>query len=210
MITRPEVKEILQDCDAILHAGDIDSQKVLDKLTRLAPTCAVRGNADKEWASHLPKTLLVELFGKKFFLVHNKRDLSPEAGEADFIICGHSHKYDERTVGSQIWLNPGSCGKRRFSLPITMMVMEIADDGSARILRKDLAGEQAVSAPASPEDPAAIVRSVIRETDRGTPVADIAEKCRISPALAEQICRMYTTHPGIDVDGILNRITERS
>jgi len=38
---------------------------------------------------------------------------------------------------------------------------------------------------------------------------DIARSCNISPALADDICRMYLTHPGIDVAGILQRIEGR-
>lgn len=207
-LLRPEVKEILQTCDVIFHAGDIDRRDILDELKTLKPLYVVRGNADKEWAQSLPAELTVELFGHKFYLIHNKKEISAEAEGADFIVYGHSHKYSHEEKDGQIRLNPGSCGKRRFTLPITMALAEIEEDGRCRIVRKDIAGEKGVSLNDGSIDRAAAVRAVIKEFDKGRPLEDIATKCGISYELTEQICRMYSTHPGIDVDGILNRITK--
>lgn len=208
-LLRREVVQILQECDAVLHAGDVDGQSVLEELKECygGQLHVVRGNADKAWAEGLPGELMVELFGLKFYVVHNKKDVSARAEGADVIVYGHSHKYDVREQGGQAWLNPGSCGKRRFTLPVTMAVVEVEEDGTYRILRKDFAGEKAVSVSGSPKDRAETVRAVIKEFDKGSPVENIAGKCGISTELTEQICRMYATHPGIDVDGILNRIS---
>lgn len=206
-LLRREVAQILQECDAILHAGDIDGQSVLDELRKCGRLYVVRGNADKAWAEGLPQELTVELFGINFYMVHNKKDVSAAADEADIVVYGHSHKYDEREQDGKIWLNPGSCGKRRFTLPITMAVIEVGEDGTCRIQRKDIAGEKAVSVSGSAGDRAEIVRMAVKEFDKGSPMEHIAKKCGISMELTEQICRMYATHPGIDVDGILNRIT---
>ncbi len=205
-LLRQEVLEILKECDVALHAGDIDRQSVIDELKRQGPLYAVRGNGDREWAENLPGELVLELFGYRFYMVHNKRDISEQAKKADFIIYGHSHKYEEHESGGQVWLNPGSCGKRRFALPVTMAVVEI-EAGGYRIIRKDIAGEKAASLKGSKRDQSEIIKAAIKEFQKGTPVESIAEKCRISKELAEQICRMYSTHPGIDVDGIINRIT---
>ena len=49
-LLRPEVIDALQGCDYILHAGDISSQRILDRLEQIAPVKVVRGNTDKEWA----------------------------------------------------------------------------------------------------------------------------------------------------------------
>ena len=70
---REEVKDILKNCDAIIHGGDIDRKSVLDELKRIAPLYAVRGNADKEWAEELPKTLSITISGIRFYVVHNKK-----------------------------------------------------------------------------------------------------------------------------------------
>lgn len=204
---RQEVKDILKTCDAIIHGGDIDKESVLTELKELASLYAVRGNADKDWAAGLPKTLSVTIHGLSFYIVHNKKDMEESSREADIVVYGHSHKYEERPVNNQIWLNPGSCGRRRFSLPVTMAVIEINEKGRYQILRKDIQAEPPVSPGAVGTNMAKIVKAVMKDMDKGIPVKEIAARQKISPELAEQICRMYATHPGVDVDGILNRIS---
>ncbi len=206
-LLRDEAVGVLKECDVILHAGDIDRQGIIDKLSELRPLYAVRGNADKEWAERLPDDLTVELFGYRIYMIHNKKNISEKAADADIVIYGHSHKYDEKETGGQLWLNPGSCGKRRFTLPITMAVIEIDEDGRLQVIRKDIAGEKAVPTDVG-RDLSEVVKLVVKEFKKGSPVDTIVKKCGISMELAEQICRMYSTHPGIDVDGILNRITK--
>ena len=74
-LLRPEVLDNLQGCGAILHGGDINKQIVLDQLNQIAPTYAVRGNADKEWAENIPVSLDLSLFGLHIFITHKKKDL---------------------------------------------------------------------------------------------------------------------------------------
>lgn len=88
----------------------------------------VRGNNDREWAGELPITLEFELCDIRFLLVHNKKDI-PENVAADIIIFGHSHKYCEEHMEGKLYLNPGSCGKRRFNLPLTMVELNIDENG---------------------------------------------------------------------------------
>lgn len=83
------------------------------------------GNNDKE---NLPVNLDFELYGLKFFLTHNRKDVQQYI-TADIIIFGQSHKYQEEMIDGQLWLNPGSCGRKRFNLPITMAVMTIKNNG---------------------------------------------------------------------------------
>ena len=61
---REEVVEILRGCDVILHAGDINTPKVMESLKEIAPLYIVRGNADKEWAERLPESLSEEICGR--------------------------------------------------------------------------------------------------------------------------------------------------
>ena len=131
-LLRLEILEILRGCEAILHGGDINKQKILDELNRIAPVYVVRGNNDKEWAESLPETRAFTLYGLRFFMVHNKKQI-PKEIDADIVIYGHSHKYEEQQVNGQTWLNPGSCGKRRFSLPLTMATLTIPKTGSFTI-----------------------------------------------------------------------------
>ncbi len=74
-LLRPEVIDALQGCDNILHGGDISSQRILDRLEKIAPVKAVRGNNDGEWAEHLPMFLDFELGGLHIYMTHRKKDL---------------------------------------------------------------------------------------------------------------------------------------
>ncbi|MDO5522222.1 MAG: metallophosphoesterase family protein [bacterium] len=126
-LLRDEVKEELKKSDFILHAGDINTQAIVDEMRSYAPLYIVRGNNDKEWAAELPESLSVTLEGVRFFMIHNKKQIPRDLTEVDVIVYGHSHKYEEKEENGVFMLNPGSCGKRRFDLEITMAVMTISD-----------------------------------------------------------------------------------
>ena len=131
-LLRQEVLEILRGCDCILHAGDINNQGILEELGRIAPVYVVRGNNDKEWAEHLPHDLTVHLESLKIFMVHNKKEIQNLPPDADMVIFGHSHKYLEQVIDGKLWLNPGSCGKRRFGQEISFAVLTI-DGGNYQV-----------------------------------------------------------------------------
>ena len=127
-LLRKEVIEHLQGCDAILHAGDINKPEILEELRQIAPLYVVRGNNDKgEWAEELPMSLKFEIANQHFFMVHQKKDVPKNLEQVDWVIIGHSHQYLETHEGQVTWLNPGSCGKRRFGLEISMAMIEIED-----------------------------------------------------------------------------------
>lgn len=126
-LLRPEVVQALNGCDAILHAGDINTRKLTDALRAIAPLYVVRGNNDKEWAEDLPHTLRLSLGGVRFLMVHNRRELPGDLGDAQIVVFGHSHKYFEETVDGRLWLNPGSCGRRRFDQEITFAILTVED-----------------------------------------------------------------------------------
>ena len=206
-LLRPEVREIIQDCDAVIHGGDINSQGILDEISSVAgedkPLFVVRGNNDKDWAEKLPETLEFELAGKRFFLVHNKKDI-PSSVNADIIIYGHTHKYHEERKDGRLWLNPGSCGKRRFSLPATVAVLEISDN-EVTVSRKDIENG-AVALQVPQKDIMIAVRSIMRLMDKGMDVDSIAIKLKTDKAFVEQVAMIRVTHPGVDADGIMNKI----
>ena len=124
-LLRPAVLELLQTADAILHAGDINSQAVVDKLSAFAPLHVVRGHNDKDWAEAIPHDLTVTLEGVRFYMVHNKKDVPADLTGADVVVFGYSHMYSEERRGDVLWLNPGSCGPRRFHPEITLMQAEV-------------------------------------------------------------------------------------
>jgi hypothetical protein len=126
-LLRPQVMEYLKTADAILHAGDINTQAIVDTLAQYAPLYIVRGNNDKEWAENIPHHLTVSLGGVAFYMVHNKREVPADLTGVDVVVYGHSHKYAQEDKGGVLWLNPGSCGPRRFHQEITMAMMEVED-----------------------------------------------------------------------------------
>ena len=131
-LLRPAVLEVLRSCDCILHGGDVNKPEILDTLRSIAPLYVVRGNNDREWAEGLPQSLTVTLGGIPFFMVHNKKDVPADLGDARVVVFGHSHKYLEQQRDGRLWLNPGSCGRRRFDQEITMAVVTV-DDGALRV-----------------------------------------------------------------------------
>ena len=206
-LLREEVKKRLQGCDRIFHAGDINTPSVVEELNNIAPTCLVRGNADKEWAEAIPETQVIDDLGIKIFMIHNRKQIDRNLDSYDLIIFGHSHKYEEKHEGGRIWLNPGSCGPRRFRLPITMAMLYIEDDGRFRIERIDIGVTESqtdsgfVLAAVKKDIPA-----MMKAIDKGADVEQLAQRFRLQRELAEQICRLYLTHPGVDADGIMAKL----
>jgi len=137
-LLRPEALAALQGCAHILHGGDIGSERILDELRRLAPVTAVRGNNDVDaWAAALAETELLELGGRRFYLLHDRKalDFDPAARGIDVVISGHSHRPGVETRAGVLYVNPGSAGPRRFRLPVSVGRLRLdAADVTAEIL----------------------------------------------------------------------------
>lgn len=125
---REHVIAELASTDCTIHAGDIDTPDVMISLQKRGEVYMVRGNNDKDWAQMIPTSLAVTIEGVRFFVVHNKKDVPKNLPDVDVVIYGHSHKYATDVVDGVLFLNPGSCGKRRFKLELTMCRMTV-DDG---------------------------------------------------------------------------------
>ena len=138
-LLRPEVVEAIAGCDAIIHGGDINKPEITERLQEIAPVYVVWGNNDKEWAEQLPHDLTVQIEGWKIFMVHNRKEIENLPEDADIVIFGHSHKYFEQVIDGRLWLNPGSCGKRRFGQEISLAVLTV--DGKDYQVRKILLPE---------------------------------------------------------------------
>ena len=101
---------------------------MLERLREIAPTFAVRGNNDRDaWGMALPLTDVVVAGSHHIYLVHDIADLDVDPAAAGFsaVVTGHSHKPLSEWRDGVLYLNPGSAGPRRFSLPIALARMRV-------------------------------------------------------------------------------------
>ncbi len=120
-LVRPELIEALAGVDQLLHAGDVCSAATLEALATIAPVTAVRGNNDRgPWAEALPEACTAQLEDVRVWLCHDRADLArlPPLPGTHLIVVGHSHRPLEDLHDGIPLLNPGSPGRRRFSLPV--------------------------------------------------------------------------------------------
>jgi len=127
-LVRPEAVDALRGVNLILHAGDVGSSQVLEALKGLAPVVAVRGNNDKgEWAEELPQREVVEVGAVYIYVLHDVKeiDLSPAAAGFRVVVSGHSHKPSVEEREGVLYVNPGSAGPRRFTLPVSVARLRV-------------------------------------------------------------------------------------
>lgn len=130
-LLRPEALAFLQGCERIVHGGDIGDAGILDALSAIAPLTVVRGNNDSAaWADGVPETALLECDGLRLLAIHDLAQLriDPVAEGIQVVVSGHSHRPRAEQRGPVLYLNPGSAGPRRFSLPIS--IAELRIDGA--------------------------------------------------------------------------------
>jgi hypothetical protein len=130
-LLRWEAEAALAKVDHIIHAGDIGAPEVIERLQRIAPVTVVRGNNDKDsWADPLPATAIVEICGRRLYVLHDvaKLDIDPLADGFAAVIAGHSHKPGISDKNGVLFLNPGSAGPRRFSLPVAVAKLFVDKD----------------------------------------------------------------------------------
>ena len=124
-LLRERAVAALEGCGLIVHAGDVGPGAILEPLRELAPVVAVRGNID---SGPLPETAEAMVEGVRIYVIHNLRDLAidPAAQGFQMVISGHSHKPASEMRGGVLYLNPGAAGPRRFRLPVTVGVVDLA------------------------------------------------------------------------------------
>jgi putative phosphoesterase len=129
-LLRPEAMAALQGCERIIHAGDIGSPQILETLASIGELHVVRGNNDlgADWAGNVADRLQFDLGGWQVLLVHDIADV-PAMLDTDvrLVITGHSHKPLVEWRGERLYLNPGSAGRRRFKLPVTLALLEVSE-----------------------------------------------------------------------------------
>jgi putative phosphoesterase len=129
-LLRPEAIAALRPTKLIIHAGDIGSPDILEKLRELAPLFAVRGNVDRQaWADNLPESQTVPVGAHKFHVVHAIAELAIDPVKAGIaaVIFGHSHEPSIERRAGVLYLNPGSAGPRRFKLPVCLARVQVTD-----------------------------------------------------------------------------------
>lgn len=122
-LLRPEALAFLAGCDHIVHGGDIGGSDILARLSAIAPMSVVRGNNDHApWAADIPVSLTVVLDGVAVHAVHDIADLNLASAGTNVrvVVSGHSHKPSMAERDGVLFINPGSAGPRRFSLPISV------------------------------------------------------------------------------------------
>lgn len=122
-LLRAEALEALRGSHYIVHAGDIGDPAILEALSRLAPVTAVRGNNDTgPWARKLPESATLEAGRIPIYVLHDLKalGLDPAAEGYAAVVAGHSHKPARVRRGGVLYVNPGSAGPRRFTLPVSV------------------------------------------------------------------------------------------
>lgn len=130
-LLRPQALEALAGVEHLVHAGDLGTPEVLTALRERSPLTAVRGNVDRgPWAQELPLRDTVELAGILVHVVHDLQDLDldPAAAGIRVVVTGHSHVPKKLLKGGVLYVNPGSCGPRRFELPVTVALLHVHGD----------------------------------------------------------------------------------
>lgn len=131
-LLRPEVIPALAGVDRILHLGDVGKISILEELRKIAPVTAVRGNIDHTGpCSELPETEVVLIANRYVYMLHDlsKLHLDPAAAKFAAVLYGHSHVPNFTHKKDVLYFNPGSCGPRRFDLPVTVGLLTEGEDG---------------------------------------------------------------------------------
>ena len=139
-LLRPEVLPSLAGVDRILHCGDVGRPSVLEALEKIAPVTAIRGNVDTDGpCSKLPETDVVLIenpphAGLYIYMLHDLKTLHLDPAAAKFaaVLFGHTHVPNHVTKKGVLYFNPGSCGPRRFELPVTIGILTIGSDGKLK------------------------------------------------------------------------------
>ena len=117
--------------DLIIHAGDVGEEAVLDKLSKIAPIAAVRGNMDfGKWTSRLPETEVIEIGQLVLYVLHiaNRLDADPVKTGFKAVISGHTHRPDVSEKNGVMFINPGSASYPKFGQPASAALILIKGD----------------------------------------------------------------------------------
>jgi putative phosphoesterase len=132
-LLRPEAAAALKGVSQILHAGDVGKPEILDELRTIAPLTAVRGNVDSgQWTKSLADDAVLSVEGYNIYILHSLSDIQidPEAAGVAAVVSGHTHKPLIERRGRVLYINPGSAGPRRFSLPVSIGFLRLSENAA--------------------------------------------------------------------------------
>jgi putative phosphoesterase len=142
-LLRPQARNFLLGCDFIVHAGDVGDASILEQLDAIAPLTVVRGNNDTEaWGHGLPERELIRIGELFVYVLHDLSHLRKDDvwQQAQVVVSGHSHKPRIERRDGVLFVNPGSCGPRRFKLPISVAELHVSGGTvEARLVELDSA-----------------------------------------------------------------------
>jgi putative phosphoesterase len=127
-LLRSEAVAALTGSEIIIHSGDIGSLAVLEGLRAIASVVAIRGNVDNgAWAATFHTREVVKVGEASLYVLHDlgELDLDPAGAGFQAVIAGHSQRPAIEMRNGVLYVNPGSAGPRRFSLPITVARLEV-------------------------------------------------------------------------------------
>lgn len=136
------VMDALLGADLILHAGDILEMAVIEQLSEVAQTVAVKGNMDQgDAARTLPAKRVLEIEGFKIGLTHGYGPPSRITWKVgalftgvDCAVFGHTHSPLVKDRGGVLFFNPGSPTDRMFAKRNTVGFLDITDRIEPRIV----------------------------------------------------------------------------
>ncbi len=134
-LLRPELAPKLKGVERILHLGDVGKISILRELEKIAPVTAIRGNVDREGpCAELPETEVALAEGRYIYMLHdlNTLHLDPAAGKFAAVLFGHTHVPNFYKKKGVLYFNPGSCGPRRFELPVTIGLLTVGANGELK------------------------------------------------------------------------------
>jgi len=130
-LLRKEVIEILNNCELIIHTGDIGKFEVIESLKKISYVEYIRGNCDKD-KNIAKEDKIIDVYNNRIYLIHDiskiKVDLKKE--NIDIVVYGHSHKHNIYEEDGILYINPGSVGPKRFKLPTYMAKLNLLDKES--------------------------------------------------------------------------------
>jgi putative phosphoesterase len=123
----PRLPDVFRGVQRILHAGDIGSLDVIERLEAIAPVTAVHGNMDRpDVAGRFPADTTLQIAGTTVYLVHRPQDARPGDG-VRVVVAGHTHRSRVEEKGGILYVNPGAAGRTLTFAGRTVALLEMED-----------------------------------------------------------------------------------